>query len=264
MFNKVCEFLNENATYPVKKLITSAEIRKATGANSERLCYIMEGLMRSGNVARVKRGIYRIEAHIPDFVTSDIIEKANRGYGRWDNITRKYLRESPTWKVGEPNPWFEWYGIPQKPNTPKKSENPVLTTTADGIIIASDNVEFSAKGQDFKVTKEKDYVTIGLENGNKFHFTNRDFELVRKFVLNSQYGAYATPTKSQQDSSTFIARPGETIFYIDDNRVCSAKLLGINLTWDHKLGKNTTYTTIHGTYSSDRVFPSKDALIKSL
>ena len=112
-----------------------------------------------------------------------------------------------------------------------------------------------------------DHVKVTLDDGNAFFFPNSQWDLVRKFVLNSHYGSMDQARvryDERQLTPTFKAKPGDLLFYIDENRVCSANLLEIKFRWTKDQKKVTTYTTIHGTYSEDRVFTSKEELIKSL
>lgn len=260
----------------VGEMVSSADIRNATGANSERLCYIMGGLMRTKNVERVGHGIYSVKHYIPKYVTSCIVESANRGYGVWNHRTKKYLQVSPKWAVGQGNPWYAWYNLPDQIEAAKRviinstygayGDSPSITTTKEGIIIAGETVEAPAKG--FSVTKDDmDHVKINLSSGNSHYLHNNDWHRLKKYAVNEYYGSMDQARvryEKNQRTTEFVAEPGQEVFYIDDNRVCSATLIEVNFTWNYEIGQKKTYTTIHGTYSEDRVFASKEELIKSL
>lgn len=153
-----------------------------------------------------------------------------------------------------------------------------LPRTEDGVIFAvtgeSKNVEHfyelmeeTNNPKRFNVERDHDSVKVTLDGGNSFFFPNRQWELVRKFVLNSHYGSMDQARVRHEDqlkTPMFKAKPGDLLFYIDDNKVCSANLLEIKFRWTKDQRKVTTYTTIHGTYSEDRIFTSKEELIKSL
>ncbi len=124
------------------------------------------------------------------------------------------------------------------------------------------------KSDRFNVERVDNNTTkVTLDGGNSFFFPNLQWDLVKKHVLNSHYGGIGQGRvrfSLENKTPMFKAQPGDLIFYIDNNKVCSANLLEIKFRWTKDQKKVTTYTTIHGTYSEDRVFKSKEELIKSL
>jgi len=111
------------------------------------------------------------------------------------------------------------------------------------------------------------HMKVTLDGGNAFFFSNRQWDLVKKHILNSHYGSMDQARvryEERQTTPIFKAQPGDTIFYIDDNKVCSANLIEITFRWTEGQKKVTKYTTVHGTYTADRIFKTKDELIKSL
>lgn len=154
-----------------------------------------------------------------------------------------------------------------------------LPRTEDGVIFAvtgeSKNAETLSelmtrtnKSEKFNVERvDIKHVKVTLDGGNSFFFPNRQWEYVKTFVLNSHYGSMDQARVRHEDqlkTPMFKAKPGDLLFYIDDNKVCSANLLEIKFRWTEGQKKVTTYTTIHGTYPEDRIFTSKEELIKSL
>lgn len=154
-----------------------------------------------------------------------------------------------------------------------------LPRTEDGVIFAvtgeSKNAETLSElmketnnPKKFNVERvNNDHVKVTLDGGNSFFFPNRQWEYVKTFVLNSHYGSMDQARvryDEKQKTPIFKAKPGDLLFYIDNNKVCSADLIEIKFRWTKGQKKVTTYTTIHGTYAADRVFTSKEELIKSL
>ena len=156
-----------------------------------------------------------------------------------------------------------------------------LTRSEDGVIYAitgeSENAETlselvartnTSASEKFKVERvDINHVKVTLDGGSSFFFPNRQWDLVRKHVLNSHYGSMDQARvryEEKEKTSMFKAKPGDLLFYIDNNNVCSADLIEIKFRWTEGQKKVTTYTTIHGTYAADRVFTSKEELIKSL
>jgi len=113
-FDLVCKFINSlviGAVYTCKELRT-----KYPSVHPDRLGYIHCALMeqygehsdRGANVIRrIKRGSYEVLAHIPDFVTYNMLE-ANYGYRRHDKPETSDWNNAPLrgikWKASYPNP----------------------------------------------------------------------------------------------------------------------------------------------------------------
>ena len=141
-----------------------------------------------------------------------------------------------------------------------------LNSTEDGVIFAVTGEssrktlselmkETNNPDKRFNVERDHDSVKVTLDGGNSFFFPNRQWEYVKTFVLNSHYGSMDQARvryDEKQKTPIFKAKPGDLLFYIDNNKVCSADLIEIKFRWTKGQKKVTTYTTIHGTYAADK------------
>jgi len=113
-FDQVCEFINSK---PIGTVYKSKELRdECDTVTPQRLGYCHMFIRQAKCVERVKRGYYKILAHLPDFVTYNMLE-ANRGYkysvrnpnfGKGDSTESYYLHipRGLEWYANQPNPYL--------------------------------------------------------------------------------------------------------------------------------------------------------------
>ncbi len=115
-FDQVCEFINSK---PIGSTYSSRELRhKCSSVTPQRLGYCHMFILQAKCVERVRRGHYKVLAHLPDFVTYNMLE-ANRGYNyclrnphfrSGDNSQPYYLKipRGLQWHANEPNPYLTY------------------------------------------------------------------------------------------------------------------------------------------------------------
>jgi hypothetical protein len=111
-FDQVCSFINSK---PIGSTYTCKELRdNCSSVTPKRLGYIHGFILYSKCIKRVKRGQYEILAHLPEFVTYNMLE-ANRGYTtciknpKYGTGTEPYYLYIPRglkWFANEPNPYL--------------------------------------------------------------------------------------------------------------------------------------------------------------
>ena len=107
-FDKVCKFINSKQ---IKGCYTCKEVHDEFNIGAETLGRIHIALKYAKVLQRVKRGVYQILAHVPDFVTYNMLE-ANRGYMK-DVPNPKYLGKTD--KYGKEGCYNEWYVNGERP-----------------------------------------------------------------------------------------------------------------------------------------------------
>jgi len=111
-FDQVCSFINSK---PIGYIYTCKELRDwCSSVSPERLGYCHGFILYSKCIKRVKRGQYEILAHLPEFVTYNMLE-ANRGYTKsvlnpnWKKENEPYYFHTTRglkWFANEPNPYL--------------------------------------------------------------------------------------------------------------------------------------------------------------
>jgi hypothetical protein len=237
-FDKVCNYINKlgpNVTF------SSKEARIATGLDSERLCYILIFLKDANVIKRTARGVYKTLTTIPNFVTYNMLE-ANRGYLHYSydkNSNLKSRERGPKWKAGDPNPYL---------------------TQNDEVL---DNfIEEAVKG----AVPSKAEIEASLPEPSQVQ--EKFPSIGEKILKNSTYGMFSNNhfdlnVPNIEAVVNFKFKPGDKVFYIEFNKVCSSNVYKIEMLW--KSDKcEISYTTSHGQYPIQRLFANKEDLILSL
>lgn len=257
-FDTICNYINKIG---VNEYFTSAEARKATNIGSERLCYILIFLKRANVLERVGRGHYRVLAEIPDFVTYNMLE-ANSGYMKYycdKNGNFRSSERGPKWMAGDPNPYES-----SNPND-EVLENFIDEAVKGAVPTLS---EIEANLREPLPTEKFENIPGIMDNPGM------------KILKNSTYGfglsmapagegkslipSYLEPDKDPLWAVVdFKFKPGDKVYYIEFNKVCSSNVRKIEMLWK-AIKTEITYTTSHGQYPLSRLFASKEDLILSL
>ena len=149
-FDQVCEFINSK---PIGSTYSSKELRDGCDTvTPQRLGYCHMFILQAKCVERVKRGYYKVLAHLPDFVTYNMLE-ANRGY--------TYSIRNPYYGKGNPNENYHLH-IPRGLQWHANEPNPYLTYQDKEAIEAPKSTigEFKEKvNLFFSVKKSGEYLT---------------------------------------------------------------------------------------------------------
>jgi hypothetical protein len=236
-FDKVCNYINKLGP---NVLFSSKDARIATGLDPERLCYNLIFLKDANVIKRTARGFYQTLTEIPDFVTYNMLE-ANRGYVRYSydqNSGMRTTERGPKWKAGDPNPYL-------------MQNDEVLDNFIEEAVKGAvpTQAEIEASLPEPSQVQEK-FPSIG-----------------EKILKNSTYGVAAKKpwvfTGDPEKMINFVFKPGDKVFYIEFNKVCSSNVHKIEMLW--KSDKcEISYTTLHGQYPIQRLFANKEDLILSL
>ncbi len=103
--NLICKAINKVA---IGTIVHANNFRAEYGthfATSERISWILIGLMHCGILERVKRGHYRVLAYVPDFLDQTTFE-ANAGFTKRIETPEgtKYVLRGKPWKLGDAMP----------------------------------------------------------------------------------------------------------------------------------------------------------------
>lgn len=256
-FNKICTYLNG---LEINETFTSPQARNSTGVDPERLCYILIFLKDAKVIKRISRGLYQKLGYIPSFVTYNMLE-ANRGYKRYAYKNGKYLLKERglPWKLGDVNPYFASVTLDKDNNLPNKFIKGAVKESISSLAEIENKPQCSTQAND-------NFENI---NNSALKIILNTHKAAMRIAENSTYGSGVSLANGKEKLLhnekliDFIFKPGDLVYYLEFNKVCSSLVHEIKMTWKSTVC-DITYTTSHGQYTASRLFASKELLIISL